>query len=229
MDNIYELMSQLPLMSGVTKEKMTKVVGSTKFHFLKYEKGANIITQGEQCTHLKFLISGAARVKITNSDGRFTVAQTLTAPSVLAPEYIFGRHTSYPCSATALELTGIVQLEKQEYMKILNSDPIFLLNYLNLLSMMAQKAVDGVLAVATGSLEERIAFWIVALTQRGATNITLTCKQRDLYTLFGVPRSSFIATLDEMKEAGIIDYGQNEISVIDRRRLIDLLQEKIEY
>ena len=73
-------------------------------------------------------------------------------------------------------------------MHILNNDEVFLFNFLNVLSMNAQKAVDGILAITSGNLEERIAFWIVALTQRGGTDITLACKQRDLYSLFGVQR-----------------------------------------
>ena len=79
------------------------------------------------------------------------------------------------------------------------------------------------LAVAAGSLEERIAFWIIALTQRGGTDITLTCRQRDLYALFGVQRSSFLATLDRMKERGLIEYDANEIRITSRRDLLDII------
>lgn len=228
MDNIYELLAGIPLFSGVTKETMTRMVGSTKFHFLKYQPGERMIEPGDPCTHIKFLISGTARVSIANADGRFTVSQTLVAPDVIAPEYVFGRHTNYPCLVTAIQPAGILQIDKSEYLKILNSDHIFLINYLNMLSTNAQKAVDGVLAVAAGSLEERIAFWIVALTQRGGTDIVLSCRHRDLYSLFGVQRSSFIATLDSMKQKGVIDYRQNEISVVDRRALIDMIQAKID-
>ena len=98
-----------------------------------------------------------------------------------------------------------------------------LYNYLNYISTNAQKAVDGVIALTSGSLEERIAFWIIALTQRDAVNITLSCRQRDMYTLFGVQRSSFISTLDSMKERGLIDYTSSEIRVISRRDLRSLL------
>lgn len=228
MDNMYELLMSLPLFSGVSKERMLEIVGKTKFHFLKYLTNEPIVRAGEQCTHMKFVISGSARSSITNRDGRFTVAQTIDAPGMIAPEFIFGRVTIYPCNVTALEPTGILQIDKADFMKILNSDPIFLINFLNILSMNAQKAVDGVLAVATGNLEERIAFWIVALTQRGAKDITLCCRQRDLYALFGVQRSSFISTLDSMKAKGIIDYTSSEIRISDRTALVKILLTHVE-
>lgn len=228
MDQMYQLLMGLPLFSGVTYDKMLEIIGNTKFHFLKYLEGETFINEGEPCTHLKFLISGQVRVSIANSDRRFTVSQTLSAPDVVAPEYIFGRSTVYPCTVTALGPTGILQISKSDYMKILHSDSIFLINYLNMLSMNAQKAVDGILSIATGSLEERIAFWIVALTQRGGTDITMTCKQRDLYSLFGVQRSSFISTLDSMKSRGLIDYSSTEIRIKNRRDLIDILHSNVE-
>lgn len=223
MDTMYEILMRLPLFHGVSYAKLSEVVGSTKFHFLKYLKGDTIVEAGQPCTHIKFIISGSARVSIVNADGRFRVSQTLDKPDVIAPEYLFGRATRYPVTAVALEPTGILQIEKQEYVKILNSDPVFLFNMLNILSVNAQKSVDGVLALTTGSLEERIAFWIVALTQRQGTDIVLSCRQRDLYSLFGVQRSSFIATLEAMKARGLIDYTQHEINIRSRADMLALL------
>ena len=223
MDSMYEILMTLPLMKGVSRDRISEIVGMAKFHFLKYLPGETIVTPGEQCTHLKFIISGKALVSISNSDERFTVSQTLSAPEVIAPEYLFGRATKYPCKAVATEPTGILQISKADYMKILETDQIFMFNFLNTLSMNAQKGVEGILAVATGSLEERIAFWIISLTQPGGTDIKLICKQRDLYALFGVQRTSFIAAMESMKERGIIDYNQNEIRIHSRRTLLDLL------
>ena len=228
MDNIYELISGLALFSGATKEKILEIAGTTKFHFLKYLEGETVVKPGDQCTHLKFIISGKVRSSITSADGRFVVSQTLTAPNVIAPDYIFGRHTEYPCSVAAIEPTSILQIEKMEYLKILNSDRIFLINYLNYISRNAQKGVDGVLAVATGSLEERIAVWIICMTQSGATDVELVCRQRDLYSLFGVQRSSFIGVLDSMAARNLIKYTNDRIIVIDRPGLIDVMHPRID-
>lgn len=228
MDRLYEFLLSLPLFSGISKEKILQVVGNTKLHFLKYTPGETILRAGDPCTHIKFVISGSVRQSIANADGRFTVSQTLPAPAVIAPEFIFGRVTRYPCTVVAREGAGLLQIAKADYLHLLHSDSIFLFNYLNLLSMNAQKTVDGILAVATGSLEERIAFWIVALTQRGGTEITMSCRQRDLYALFGVQRSSFIAALDDMKAKGIIDYTNTEIRISDRAALVNMLRTAVD-
>ena len=53
----------------------------------------------------------------------------------------------------------------------------------------------------------------------GATEITLSCRQRDLYSVFGVQRSSFISAMESMRERGLIGYTNNEITVNDRRAM----------
>lgn len=227
MNSMFEVLMGLPLFRGATRERMAETVGMAKFHFLKYLPGETVVEAGAPCTHIKFIISGCVRSKIVNPDSRFKVSQTLYAPDVIAADYLFGRATNYPCTVTALEPTGILQIAKSDYLKILNSDEVFMFNYLNLLSMNAQKSVSGVLALTTGSIEERIAFWIVALTQPTGKDIALECRQRDLYSFFGVPRGSFIATLDSMKERGLLTYSPNKIDIVDRRTLINLLEAKL--
>lgn len=223
MTSMFEILMELPLFRGVSRERMAQTVGAAKFHFLKYLDGETIVNIGDPCTHIKFVISGAVRSSIVNSDGRFRVSQTLQAPDVISPDFLFGRATNYPCEVTAIESAGIVQISKADYVSILNSDEIFMFNFLNLLSGNAQKAVDGVLALTTGSMEERIAFWIVSLTQPSGKDIVLSCRQRDLYSFFGVQRSSFFNTLEGMREKGLIEFDANEIRIIDRRYLVEML------
>lgn len=223
MESMYEILKGLPLFHGATTERISDIVGKAKFHFLKYLAGQRIVTAGEQCSHVIFVISGKVRSTIANSTERFKVSQTLSAPAVIAPEFLFGRATNYPCDVDALTDVGILQISKNDYITILNRDHVFLYNFLNILSMNAQKSVDGILSLSSGDLEERIAFWIIALTQSNGTDIKVSCRQRDLYSLFGVQRSSFMATLESMKQRGIIDYTQNEIIVLSRPDLVKLI------
>lgn len=222
-NSMFDTLLELPLFRGVSREKIAEIVGKAKFHFLKYLPGHEFVHKGEACTHLKFILSGDVRVTIDNLDGRFSVSQTLTGPDVLLPDFLFGRATSYPCSGVAVTPTSILQIEKSEYVKILSLDTVFLLNYLNYLSMNAQKAVDGVLALSVGDIESRIAFWIISLTQPSGKDIRMECRHRDLTSVFGVQRSSLVAALTNMKSQGLVDFDGNTIEILDRRGLLSLL------
>ncbi len=223
MDSVYDILMELPLLKGSSRFKLSEIVGTTKFHFLKYLPDQPIVNAGDPCTHVVFILSGSVRLTIANSSQRFKISQTLTGPNVISPEFLFGPDTRYPGSVVALEPTSILQISKADYIKILNSDQTFLFNILNSLSTKAQKSVSGILALTSGKLEERIAFWVISLTQPTSSNITIMAKQRDLYTLFGVQRSSFFSTLDDMKAQGYLDYDANEIRFLSRQKLLDLL------
>ncbi len=225
MDSMFDILTQLPLFRGVTHERIAATVGMAKFHFLKYNQGEVIAEAGEACTHIKFVIAGQISITISNSDERFKISQTLVAPDVISPDFLFGSATIYPGKVVAATETSIVQISKQDYVKVLASDTIFMFNLLNYLSMNAQKCIDGVLAMTNGSIEERLAMWVVAMTQPTARDIVITCRQRDMYAMFGVQRSSFYAALDHMVEAGTLTYGQGQIKIHDRRAMLQITRQ----
>lgn len=220
---MYENLMTLPLFKGVSYNRVSEIVGKTRLGFLKYLPGDPLVRVGEPCTGIKFIITGSVRLTIHNVSDRFRVMQTLNAPSVISPDFLFGRDTLYPADGVAIDTVSVMQIAKSDFISLLHEDEIILFNYLNILSTNAQKAINGVMALTSGSLEERIAFWIIALTQMDATDIVLQARQRDLYALFGVQRTSFMAALDSLRDRGIITYTTNEISVLSRRELRSIL------
>lgn len=213
----------LPLIKGVSPDRLNKIVSSTPLHFLKYLPGQTVMEAGEAMTHLPFLINGSVRVTTTNFGGNFSVSYTLAAPDVLVPDFLFGRTTASPSSIVAIDSAGIIKIAKSDYVAMLQSDSVILFNYLNLLSAAAQTRIDGILSLTDGLLEERIAFWIVALTQRSSRDIILSSRQRDLSAFFGVQRSIFTATIDSMVERGIITVEKDGIRPTSREALVSLL------
>ena len=220
---MYANLMTLPLFKGVSYNRVSEIVGKTRLGFLKYLPGDPLVRVGEPCTGIKFIITGSVRLTIHNVSDRFRVMQTLNAPSVISPDFLFGRDTLYPADGVAIDTVSVMQIAKSDFISLLHEDEIILFNYLNILSTNAQKAINGVMALTSGSLEERIAFWIIALTQMDATDIVLQARQRDLYALFGVQRTSFMAALDSLRDRGIITYSTNEINVLSRRELRSVL------
>ncbi|MDE6525981.1 MAG: Crp/Fnr family transcriptional regulator [Muribaculaceae bacterium] len=227
--SMFEKLMDLPLFRGASRQKLSQLVGEIKFHFLKYPKGETIIRAGEPCTHLAFIISGSVRATIVNASGRFAVSQSLAAPSVIAPDFLFGKYTDYPCTVEALDTVGILKIAKSDYIRMLDSDTVFLFNFLNIISSNGQKALEGILSLTTGDIDERIAYWVGALTQPGAYDIVLSCRKRDLCSLFGMPRMAFDASLQAMKERSLLDYTPRELRIVDRAALLALLQHNPEH
>lgn len=223
MNSMYNILLGLPLFQGVSHSKISELIEKIKFHFLKYLNNEQIIECNDSCNNLKFLISGSAKIEIYNQNKRIKLSQTITAPNVIGAEYLFGKTTAYPFAVYASPEAGILQIEKADYLKILKSDIIFLFNMLNYLSRNSQTPTEAVLSLTSGSIAERFAFWVSSLTYKGSTDIVIESKQKDMYTMLGVQRSSFINTLDDLKEKGILDYTTNSIKINDREALLAFL------
>lgn len=217
---MYQQLMQLPLFQGVSTERITALVEKLPFHFLKYRNGDSIVTVGDACTHIKFIVSGRVRVEMPFSHLRVSLLQTLSTPHVLAAEYLFGRATNYPFTVVADGACGILQLLKSDYIKMINSDKVFLFNILNYLSSGSQRSLSSSLSLKDGSVGERLATIVNNLVAPGATDVTLRFKQKDLCALLGTQRTTLIATLDRFSEEGILDYDSNELKLLDHEKLM---------
>ena len=224
MNSMYQQLMQLPLFQGVSADNITQLVEKLPFHFLKYRNGEQVLEAGDVCTHIKFIVSGKVRMEIPFNGLKVSLIQTLSTPNVLAPEYLFGRGTVYPYHAVADGSCGILQLRKSDYIKMINSDKVFLFNILNYLSSGSQRGVASVLSVKDGSVAEHLAMLVDMLTVSGATDITLRFKQKDLCTLLSTQRTTLVTSLDKLSEQGILEYDSNELRVLEYRELMDLIK-----
>ncbi len=221
--SMFELLMELPLFKGISYKGIAKTVETNKFHFLKYPAGEYIARKGDPYDHITFVLSGSVRSTKENEAHTFAISQTFDAPAVLAPDFLFGMQREWPANVVSLEPTSILKISKADFTNMLYSDKVFMFNYLNMLSVNAQKALDGMLSLTKGSLEERIAFWVTTLTQPQGKDITLSCRARDLCSLFGVQRHYFETTLSSMQQRGLLKYNNRELTDLDRRGLLDLL------
>lgn len=223
MNSMYQQLMQLPLFQGVSTDVITALVEKLPFHFLKFRNGEQIFAAGDQCSHIRFIVSGRVRLETPCDHLRVSLLQTLETPHVLAAEYLFGRETTYPYSAFADGPCGILQLRKSDYIKMLAFDKVFLFNILNYLSSGSQRDTASILAIKDGSVVERLAMIVDALTVTGATDVAVRFKQKDLCVLLGTQRTTLIASLDKLADEDIVDYTSNELRVLDLSRLTEFI------
>ena len=221
MTNKYQQLMQLPLFQGISAEKITSMFEKLPFHFLKFNNGEQIVSAGDPCTHVKFIVSGRVRLTTPFPTLRISLQQSLMSPHVLAPECLFGRENSYPYSVVSSGVSGILQLRKSDYIKMVGSDKVFLFNILNYLSTGSQRGPALTVSMKTGSVAERLALMLSMLVINGATDITLSYKQKDLCTMLCTQRTTIISTLDKLAEEGLLEYDSKRLHVLDLDGLLN--------
>ena len=218
--SIYDSLLQLPLFKGLTIESFNEIIEKYRFEFLSYNKDSVIINAGEECNCFKFVISGSVRSEFINDKVKIKIYETISAPNDIISNYAVGNNI-FPISVVATDdNTGILAIDKQDFLSIMQEHRVVMLNYLILLSRKSQIPFEAYNQIATDNIRAKFALWILYFTNYNSTDIVIKAKFRDLYLFFGAQRGAFNSVLEEMKEMGIIDFSVKEIFVLDRRLLM---------
>jgi len=130
---------RLPLFLGIGSSELSEIVGNTKFGFHKLLAGQLLAAEGDRCTQLFFLMAGSLSVESHADNHRYSIVEELSAPAVIQPEHLFGLMSRYSRTFSAQTDCSLLALSKEEILRLLDSYLICRLNFLNILSMQAQR------------------------------------------------------------------------------------------
>lgn len=218
-----DILLQTPIFQGVSKANLTTHLEKYNIEFLKFEPGDAIISQGDDATHVKFLISGRCVKTTTNKAQSFRVKEYFDAPYLIAGNYIFGMETRSILDIAADTNVGVMQIAKEDFLEILRKDTIFTINYLNFLSLYSQSMYNTLLTSSSGDEVERFIVWALLMTRKKSAEIVFEVTIEKLAGLLGYSAEKLTEVLEQLKASDVLEYSENEIRIVDRRRLLEIL------
>ena len=153
---IYEKLLLFPLFQGMSRDDLEQVAGHTRFGFSKINAGSTVVTEGDDCRQLYFMINGFLCVETIADDHGYTVKEHLEAPLILQPEVIFGYTQRYTHTYIAQTDANFIAIGKDEVLRLSEDFLVFRLNLLNLFATQTQKTVRMLWQHVPDSLENRI-------------------------------------------------------------------------
>ena len=164
---------------------------------------------------------------MSNISSSLTISELRTSGTVLSPEYLFGIETKYPFRAIAVGPVSVMQFRKDEYLKLLQSNTIYMLNYLNYLSLHSQRPIQALRLIKDGSFKEVLAQWLLAMTGNESVNIRIIGKLEDVSKATNIEMSKLKESLTELQKKGILDYDNCLIRIHSRRDLINAVVKEL--
>lgn len=141
MSTMYETIQGLPLFKGTTSEQISQFLEKTNVEFYNFNPSDILIEAGRQCTHIRFIISGIVKSYLKVAGGAAALCSLHGEGTVLCPSRLFGLYTEYDHEVIAITEGSLMQIRKDQYFNLIQSDPIYLLNYINYLSYRDRKSV----------------------------------------------------------------------------------------
>lgn len=221
MPSMYDTIMDLPIFKGISTQQVSEFLEKTHIEFVNYKRDDIIYTRGEPCTDIRYLISGSIRLTHNHISGRCAINEVLHPGCVLGVERLFGLNTIYPDTATACLDSSILRFGKEQFLSLLASDNIYLINCLNYLSLRAQRPVDALAYLYSGSLLGHLAYWVSTMTDRDAVSVELKASTADLSALTSIAPDQVKSQLAKMRADGLISVSGDTIRIRSRRLLID--------
>ena len=191
MQSMYETIMELPLFKGIGEDQLSVMLEKTSVEFLKFEEGEIISKADESVQYINFILNGRVRQTYQLDYYSIAVDEILGKGSVIGALHLFGMDTNYTGTSVALSKVSIMRIGKSQYMNILQSDKIYMLNFVNYLSAAAQKAPALLRKVKEFSITRTMEIFAFSIVSRAAETVMVAGDDRDIASFCGVTEEAF--------------------------------------
>lgn len=210
---LYDHLLQFPLFQGMSRDNLSRVVGHTKFDFLKFGVGQVIVKEDTPCTQLHFLLSGTMLVETRSDDHSYSVIERLSAPYMLQPEAIFGYSQRFTHTFSAHTEVSFITISKDEVLRLSEEFLVFRLNLLNVFATQSQKLLRQPWRHCVQSLSERIVRFLASHCIYPAGPKTFHILMTRLADEVGDSRLDVSRSLNQMQRDGLLELRRGRIIV----------------
>ena len=211
---MYEFIMELPLFKGLSKENVSLFLEKTSIGFNNFKNDEIIIAEGEQVKTLKFLINGNIKLIYDIEKIDLRIEETLLPGATLGVDRLFGFHTQCPYTAISVGNSSIMEFSKEQYMNLLNSDRIYLLNFFNFISLGSQKSVDSALLYSAPDFKTRLQLLLNLLTTRKTAEVEIIGKLPALLNFSRMSQKEFFSWVQENEMSGMIKYHEGSLKIL---------------
>ena len=164
-----------------------------------------IAMQGEAYRSLFILCCGSVRTQMVSAEGKQLTIETLKAPQLLAPAFVFASENRFPVNIEAKEKCEILIINKNVFLEFLHRHPTVMRNFLQLVSDRTLFLSKKLNAFALQSLKSRILNY---LRMHGTI-----LNQQEVAQILGVARPSLARALSELASEGCIRIEKKEMRI----------------
>lgn len=218
--SMFETLMSLPIFSGANREQISLFVEKTHLDFDSFNPGETIFTSNDSCDVVVCLLSGEVRLSHALYNNSLVLEESVRPNKVLCIERLFGMDNRFRCSAMAISKCGIMKFSKNQYISLVQSDPIFLLNSLNYLSLKTQRQCDAILKRNPGDLTTFLASLIDRFTFRDSYDVVFRSVKMPIKDFFIKQKYYSESQFDQLLSSGLIKIVDSySVAVLNRNLL----------
>lgn len=212
---MYEKIMELPLFKGISREQVSLFLEKTSVEFMNFQEGETIVKQGEQVRKIWFVIKGRIMKLFRFKYFSVVITEIEKAGNVIGAENLFGMATTYSQEIRAAEDVTIMGFSKEQYIKLLRTDGIYSLNFLNFLSARAQRPLKMLLSEEKTGLERNLNNIINIISNPFTEAIKFYGNREEIAGVLGVKVAELTQWVSEREKGDIKDFYGRKLEFED--------------
>lgn len=183
------------LFKNCSKEQVKAFLSRTFYRLRRRPYDCYVAYMGDACNDIIMLVEGTVYTSMV-SDKKEVVIETIQAPSMLAPAFIYGGKNSFPVNVITKTSCTFLYINKALFLQLLSNDSTVMTNFIRILSDRCFRLSKRVHKDNLYSLKERAIDYI---NKVGAIN-NINWASRQL----GVARPSLSRVISELRKEGAV-------------------------
>lgn len=224
MQNVIEGLMKNSLFKGLKEEEIREIVNVINYSLKKYKKNEIIAQEEDDCDSLGLIIEGKIVIERLYPSGKEIIMKSLKGGDVFGEALIFSEFNKYPATVLSRENSSILYLTKSEIIKLFSFNPMFMENFMGLLSEKVIILNNKIKSLSLKTVKQKVVDYILQECISQKTNtIKLKGSKEDLALYIGIPRPSLSRELIKLRDEGLIEFDRHNINVLDMENIEEIL------
>ena len=217
-----ELIKENLLFEGIEDEQLRQLLTCAKARHAKYKKGDLIFYQDDEKETLYILLKGQVAIMKHLISGKKNILYEISVGQIFGEHCFFEKKQAYQYGAQARTDVEVLELPWFFFHCFCGNacerHRRFVKNMVELLAKKECLTLQKLHVVSGASLKERISIWLLDVVDEDDI-VRLKMNREELSNYLGVARPSLSRTLMKMQEEGLIAVGQNQIRILDKKKI----------
>lgn len=217
---MFEKLQELPLLMGLSKAELMSMVERVKFDFNKHAEGTILVSQGERCDRIVYVLSGTICAELQDVQRSFLLSEHIdNVPMLLEPQNLWGMKQNFARSYSLTTEGSTCSIDKRQLSGMISSYELVKTNLLSLVCNKLQCVTAQVVESWPHTTEGRIVRFIRnhALTDTG--HKVLHIKMQTLAELICDTRLNVSQALNRWQREGLVSISRGVIDIQELSKL----------
>lgn len=213
-DRISRILTACPLFEGISAEKTGKLLPCLSPRVRTYAKNSLVMDEGEECTRVGIVASGALDILRCDYWGNRSIAMRIEPGGLFAEAFAAGRVQKMPVSVAAAEKSEVILIDINRILGVCSSACEFHTALIkNMVFGIARKNIELMekMEHLTGrTTRQKVLSYLASAARRQKTKtLTIPFNRQELADYLFVERSALSRELCRMRSEGIITFRKN--------------------